>query len=221
MFNFLIKILDFVYKKKCYFCGSSYYNTLMCDRCYDKIEELSLGTILNISGVKIYSCCHYVKEMQKLIRGVKYHNQKELAHFQAKFMYEYFKKIMPQGAQYTIIPVPLHKKRLKQRKFNHMELVANQLSILSGWAVQTDLIERIKETKPQYKLKKKEREENLANAFSVYPEKYNGMTLLIIDDILTTGSTLAEMIKTFQANGINKMVCLTTSTVYGASVNVQ
>ena len=106
MFNFLIKILDFVYKKKCYFCGSSYYNTLMCDRCYDKIEELSLGTILNISGVKIYSCCHYVKEMQKLIRGVKYHNQKELAHFQAKFMYENFKKIMPQGAQYTIIPVP-------------------------------------------------------------------------------------------------------------------
>ncbi len=221
MFNFLIKILDFVYKKKCYFCGSSYYNTLMCDRCYDKIEELSLGTILNISGVKIYSCCHYVKEMQKLIRGVKYHNQRELAHFQAKFMYEYFKKIIPQGTQYTIIPVPLHKKRLKQRKFNHMELVANQLSILSGWEVQTDLIERIKETKPQYKLKKKEREENLANAFKVHPEKYNGKTLLVIDDILTTGSTLAEMIKTFQSNGINKIVCLTTSTVHGASVNVQ
>ncbi len=221
MFNFLIKILDFVYKKKCYFCRSSYYNTLMCEKCYDKIEELSLSPILTISNVKIYSSCHYIKEMQRLIRGVKYHNQKDLAYFQAKFMYEYFIKIVGQNTRFTIIPVPLHKKRYKQRKFNHMEIVANELAKLSGWNVKTNLIERIKNTKPQYKLKKKEREENLANAFKVYQQNYNDENLLIIDDILTTGSTLSEMIKEFQKNEINKIVCLTTSTVHGASVNIQ
>ena len=221
MFKFLIKILDFVYKKKCYFCRSSYHNTLMCEKCYDKIEELSLGAILTVSDVKIYSCCHYVKEMQKLIRGVKYHNQKDLAYFQAKFMYEYFQKINKENNSFVIVPVPLHKKRQKQRKFNHMELVANEFSKMSGWEVKTNLIERIKETKPQYKLNKKEREENLANAFKVYPENYECENLLIIDDILTTGSTLMEMIKEFKQNKITKITCLTTSTVHGASVNVQ
>ena len=221
MFNFLIKILDFVYKKKCYFCRSSYHNTLMCDNCYDKIEELSLSPILNISNIKIYSSCHYVKEMQKLIRGVKYHNQKDLAYYQAKFMYEYFVKIIPQNTYFTIVPVPLHKKRHKQRKFNHMELVANELSKMSGWEVKTNLIERIKNTKPQYKLKKKERIENLANAFKVHSQNYNNENLLIIDDILTTGSTLCEMIKEFKKHNIDKITCLTTSTVHGASVNIQ
>ena len=221
MFNFLIKLLDFIYKKKCYFCRSSYHNTLMCENCYNKIEELSLCPILTISGIKIYSSCHYVKEMQKLIRGVKYHNQKELAYYQAKFMYEYFIKIINNDTTFTIIPVPLHKKRQKQRKFNHMELVANELSKLSGWKINTNLITRIKETKPQYKLKKEERIKNLENAFKVHPQNYNNENLLIIDDILTTGSTLSEMIKEFKKHNINKITGLTTSTVHGSSINIQ
>jgi len=221
MLKYLIKILDFVYKKKCYFCRSSYENMIMCHNCYDAIEELSPYPILTINGVKVYSCCHYVKEMQKLIRGVKYHNQKDLAYYQAKFMYEYFIKIAGENAKYTIVPVPLHKKRYKQRKYNHMELVANELSKLTGWKVNVKLIERIKETKPQYKLKKPEREANLKNAFKVYTDNYEFDNLLIIDDILTTGSTLREMIITFQQSGITKLTCLTTSTVHGNSVNLQ
>ena len=221
MFNFLLKILDFVYKKKCYFCGSSYYNSVMCEKCYDKIEELSLGSILTIQDVKVYSCTFYAKEMQKLIRGVKYHNQKELAVFQAKFMYDYFKKIIEKNTDFVIIPVPMHKNKYKQRKYNHMELVAEELAVISGWKVKTDLIIRVKETKPQYKLKMKERIENLAGAFKVLPENYKGENLLIIDDILTTGSTLTEMIKELNANGIKKITCLTSSSVHGASVNIQ
>ncbi len=221
MLNYLIKILDFVYKKKCYFCSSSYENTIMCQRCYDAIEELPLYPVLTINGIKIYSCCYYAKEMQKLIRGIKYHNQKELAFYQAKFMYEYFMKIVGESAKYTIVPVPLHKTRYKQRKYNHMELVAQELSKLSGWRVNTLLIERIKDTKPQYKLKKVEREENLKNAFKVYTDNYNLDNLLIIDDILTTGSTLREIITSLQKSGISKITCLTTTTVCGDAINIQ
>ena len=221
MFKFLLKILDFVYKKKCYFCSSSYYNSVMCEKCYDKMEELSLGVIRELLGIKVYACSFYAKEMQKLIRGVKYHNQKELAYYQAKFMYDYFVKIVGENANFTIIPVPMHKSKYKQRKYNHMELVADELAILSGWKVKTNLIERIKETKPQYKLSTKERMENLAGAFKVNPENYQGDNLLIIDDILTTGSTLTEMIKELFSNKIENITCLTTSTVHGSSINVQ
>lgn len=221
MFNFLIKILDFVYKKKCYFCGSSHENALMCQRCYDKIAPFAPGVIQKILGVNIYVCCFYEKEMQRLIRGIKYHGKKELAKYQARFMYEYFRKINTLNVKYLIVPVPLHKKRYKQRKYNHMEEVAKELAILTGWDVCTDLIVRIKETKPQYKLKTKQRQENLHNAFKVFDKNYNGENILIIDDILTTGSTLSEIIKTFHNVGIVKLTGLITSTVHGNSVNIQ
>ena len=61
-------------------------------------------------------------------------------------------------------------------------------------------------------LNRKQRLENLSKAFVVEKEFYKGKTLLIIDDICTTGSTFEEMIKTLQENGINNIVCFATST---------
>lgn len=220
MFKFLLKILDYVYRRKCYFCRTSYENTIMCQKCYDNIQPLSYNPVKHINGVKVYSASSYTKEMQKLIRGLKYHNQRDLAYFQAKFMYEYFIKTQDGKNDFVIIPVPLHKKRHKKRKYNHMELVAEELSKLTGWSVNTELIVRVKETKPQYKLKKFEREENLKDAFKILPQNYNGENLLIIDDILTTGSTFNEMIKTLNQANINKITCLSASTVYASCVNV-
>ena len=94
-----------------------------------------------------------------------------------------------------------------------MDLVAEEFAKLSGFACNFDLVKRIKETKPQYKLSRKERLENLSGAFEVDKESYNDKNILILDDICTTGSTFEEMIKTFQKNGINKITCFATSTV--------
>ena len=221
MKNFFNSLLDLIYRKKCYFCGNSKQSIKMCDECYEKLDFSEFKANRIIDGVDIYCAGIYTKELQKLIRGLKYHRQKDLAYFQAKFMYEYFSKIFDKKENFLIIPVPMHKKRFKQRKYNHMDLVADELSKLTGWKVNTKLIQRIKETKPQYKLNTKEREENLKNAFKVTKENYNGEKLLLIDDILTTGSTLTEIIKTLNKEGITNIVGLTTSCVYGSSVNIQ
>ena len=93
-----------------------------------------------------------------------------------------------------------------------MELVAEELSKMSGFKCNFDLIKRIKDTKPQYKLNRTERLQNLADAFVINKDLYKGKTLLIIDDICTTGSTFEEMIKIFKANNINDIVCFSTST---------
>ena len=74
------------------------------------------------------------------------------------------------------------------------------------------MIKRVKDTKPQYKLNRQERMKNLARAFIVNKEVYNNKALLILDDICTTGSTFEEMIKTFKNNGIDNLVCISTST---------
>ena len=211
MIKFLIKILDFVYRKKCYICGNSDSGEVMCSECYAKINPLALLPNRIIDGVKIYSACRYENEIKKLIRGVKYHNQKELAKYQAKFMYSYFVKIVGENFQCAVVPVPMHKSRQRKRKYNHMELVGEELCNLSGWELKTNLIERIKDTQPQYNLHTKEREENLKGAFKVNIENYNGEYILLIDDIVTTGSTMAEMIKTLKSAGIDKIAGLTTA----------
>jgi len=112
---------------------------------------------------------------------------------------------------FEIIPMPSHQKRLKQRKYNHINLIAAEFSKLTGYSVNTELISRIKDTKPQYKLNRIQRLENLKGAFSINKEKYTGKNLLLLDDICTTGVTLQEMIKILNKLEINKLCGLVLS----------
>lgn len=213
MKNFLNSLLDLIYKKKCYFCGKSKYSLKMCPECFEKLEFNDFSASRIINSVDIYCAGVYTKELQKLIRGLKYHNQRDLAYYQAKFMYDYFLNLdVLKGKDFELVPVPQHEKRIKQRKYNHMELVCIEFSKLTGFKCNFELIKRVKDTKPQYKLNRQERMKNLARAFIVNKEVYNNKALLILDDICTTGSTFEEMIKTFKNNGIDNLVCISTST---------
>lgn len=204
-------LLDFIYKKRCYFCRSSRENTKMCKKCYDTIDFLPPYPVMKILNKQVYSASVYAKNLQKLIRGIKYHNQTELAHFQAKIMYDFWQTLPVSEEKFVIVPVPLHKKRLKDRKYNHMALVAEEFAKFTGYTINDNLIHRIKETKPQYRLSIKERESNLKDAFKVDKSSYDGENLLIIDDILTTGSTLKAMIQTFIDADIYNITAFTTS----------
>ncbi len=213
MKDFLVGLLDWIYKKKCYFCRRSHACVKMCSECYDKLEPLALKIDRVVEGKKIYCCGVYSKELQKLIRGLKYHNQRDLAHYQAKFMYEYWQKIA-KDEKFIVIPVPLHKNRMKKRKYNHMELVGEEFCKLSGYTLNVDLIKRIKDTAAQYRLKRAQRLVNLADAFEVDENAYSGGKILLIDDICTTGSTFEEMIREFKKHKIDDIVCLAATTPF-------
>ena len=205
--------LDLIYRKKCYFCGNSKYSVKMCPKCFDELEHTSFVPNRVINGADVYCAGLYTKNLQKLIRGLKYHKQKELAYYQAKFMYDYFLNIEKcKNKEYLLVPVPLHKNRIKSRKYNHMELVCEVFSNLSGFECNFELIKRIKDTKAQYNLNRKERMSNLNGAFEVNIETYNHKPILILDDICTTGSTFEEMISTMNKSGIIDITCFTTST---------
>lgn len=212
--NIFEQLLDLIYKKRCYFCRKTSESTVMCKSCYDQIDVLppsSLQDFDGIVGVPVFSASIYGKNIQKLIRGVKYHNQRELALFQARLMFEFWENVQEKNSDYAIVPVPLFKSRERKRRYNHMLLVAKEFSKLSGYEVKNDLIKRIKNTKPQYKLTTEERKNNLHGAFEVNKTKYNGENILLIDDIYTTGSTLSEMVKELRRSDIEKITCLTTS----------
>ena len=210
MKKFLESLLDLIYRKKCYFCGKSKDSLKMCSECFDELCYADINVCRVIDGVNVYVSGIYEKNLQKLIRGLKYHKQKELAYYLAKFMYEYFEKLGI-NKTFQVIPVPLHKNRVKKRKYNHMELVAEEFCKLSGFTPNFELIERIKDTKPQYKLSRQERLKNLAGAFKVYKDKNLPLPILLMDDICTTGSTFEEMIKALKKEGLKDIVCFASS----------
>ena len=210
MKKFLNSVLNLIYKQKCYFCGKSKHSVKMCPDCYEQLlfSELKPNRIIN--SVNVYSCGIYEKILQKLIRGLKYHKQKALAYYLAKFMYEYFSKLNLAG-NFQVVPVPLHKNRIKKRKYNHMELAAEEFCKLSGYTPNYELIKRVKDTKPQYKLSRAERMQNLSKAFDVDKSKMLPLPILLIDDICTTGATFEEMINALNKEGITDIVCLSSS----------
>jgi len=210
MKKFLTSILDLIYKKKCYFCGKSKFSLKMCPNCYDLLQYNDFRPNRIIDGVDVYSCGIYEKNLQKLIRGLKYHKQKELAYYLAKFMYEYFEKLNL-DKEFQVVAVPLHKNRMKKRKYNHMELVSEEFVKMLGVSSNFELIKRVKDTKPQYKLSKIQRKENLFDAFKVDTSKDLHKSVLILDDICSSGSTFEEMIRTLKNAGIRDIVCLSAS----------
>lgn len=213
MLQKLSNLLDWIYKKKCYFCRSSKEAVKMCSKCYDDMDFLPVQINRIIEGKKVYCAGVYSKNLQKLIRGLKYHNQKDLAYYLAKFMAEYFSKITDK-TDFEIIPVPIYPKREKKRKYNHMNLVGEELARITSNSLNKNLIKRVKDTKPQYKLKRHERLQNLNGAFEVNKSNYTGKTLLLIDDICTTGSTFEEMIKEFAKHGITDIICFAATTPF-------
>ncbi|MBP3820769.1 ComF family protein [bacterium] len=214
MKEFIIGLLDWIYKKKCYFCGKSKECVKMCSSCFEELDFLPAAVNRNFNGTNIYCAGIYNKNLQKMIRGLKYHGQKDLAYYQAKFMWIYWQKLDIKK-DFQIIPVPIFEKRKKQRKYNHMELVAEEFSKLSGYETNFELIKRIKDTKAQYKLKKTQRIINLDKAFSVDKFKViENKSILIIDDICTTGSTFEEMIRELNKEGIYDITCFATTTPF-------
>ncbi len=213
MKDFFIGLLDWIYKKKCYFCKHSDECVRMCSKCYESLEHLRPEVNRIVQSKNIYCAGVYDKNLQKLIRGLKYHNQRELAKYLAKFMYEYW-LLIDGKSNFQVVPVPIYKTREKKRKYNHMNLVAEEFCNLSGCTLNIDLIKRIKNTKPQYNLKKHERENNLKNAFEVDESNLLPMKILILDDICTTGSTFEEMIKEFAKHNIFDITCFAATTPF-------
>jgi competence protein ComFC len=91
----------------------------------------------------------------------------------------------------VMIPVPLGKKRLKERGYNQVALVAEPLSYQLGWRYEPDALRKVRETRSQVGLNISQRGENVQDAYQADPNVVKNATVLIMDDVATTGSTIA------------------------------
>jgi len=109
-----------------------------------------------------------------------------------------------------IAPVPLHRWRLLKRRYNQSALLASAAAKITGKGVAVDLLVRHRPTDSQGHRNRKERHENVAGAFAVH-EKYNvqGKTIVLVDDVLTSGATVNECAKTLFKAGAKAVYVLT------------
>jgi len=109
-----------------------------------------------------------------------------------------------------LVPVPLHRARLKKRGFNQSFLLATELSRLIGVPTRP-LLRRTRNTPPQVGLKGEARTKNVRGAFSTSDQfaPFAGARLLLIDDVFTTGATLSEAAKALRKAGASEVCALT------------
>lgn len=133
--------------------------------------------------------------------------------YESMIQNEAFISLLNKEKNIFCIPVPLYSKKLHRRGYNQSGLIANNLSNKFGWSY-VDCLIRVRETKPQFGLTKKERIQNMKNAFSLRSnfkiKSRIKKTAFVVDDLLTTGITIREAAKVLKKNGFEKVfgLCL-------------
>ena len=147
----------------------------------------------------------YSDSMKKSMYAFKYNNRREYAQFYADAIAEKYGDIIKIWGPQVIVPVPLHKARLRKRGYNQAEILAKALSRRLGIPVDAGCLLRIKNTTPQKKLNDRQRCNNINNAFQMTKYSVEYKKILLIDDIYTTGATINECAMVMKKSGVEKV----------------
>lgn len=138
---------------------------------------------------------YFDQELRELIYGLKYQNKLEYARILGELLAE---KLDITGVE-AIVAVPLFKTRFRDRGYNQAELIAESLAEILNIPLLKNAVIRRKDTPSQTHLTANQRNKNLHNAFQIQPKKFEGLThIAIIDDVITTGSTMQSLAKKLQ-----------------------
>jgi ComF family protein len=197
--------MSLIYPRRCEACSNLLFKheIFICNYCVlnlpksnyhkqpgNELEQVFAGRIPFESAT-----CFYVFEksgrVQRLLHHIKYQGQKDLAaHIGKQYAKELLKDKGTLGFD-AVIPVPLHKNKLKQRGFNQSEWFAKGIVEAAQVPLDTMSLERVAETATQTRKKKYERWENVEGIFRL-SEKHDlkEKHVLLVDDVITTGATL-------------------------------
>lgn len=231
------KSLDLILPIKCITC-SNHVNEIgsLCGFCWAKIDFITepmcktCGFPLEKGAKEGSLCGHCITEepefdlarsvfcyndnSKKLIIDFKYSDRLHAANRFAEWIIYAGRDVMDE-VDY-IVPVPLHWKRLFQRRYNQSALITNVLSKKTGIESLPMALERKKHTPPQASLTRRQRLNNLKGAFKVNLKQkglIKGKNVLLVDDVTTTGTTIKECTKVLRKAGAEKVFVLTLARV--------
>lgn len=144
-----------------------------------------------------YAAFTYAYPVDTLIQALKYGGQLALADLFARALQ---RRIVHADHIDLIAPLPLHPRRLSERGFNQAAEIAKVLSRLCGICMDAKLARRVRNTAPQTELPWRERASNMRQAFACGRD-LAGLSIAVVDDVMTTGATLDEFARTLKKSG--------------------
>jgi len=223
--------LDFIFPKKCVNCGKfGQYFCLKCFSKIEYVENPVCPVCQRQAvGGKIHPKCQTKYTLDGLVVACRYRDPVKIAIQKIKYKWVYdiekvlvdllstqiYKFSIPQKV--ILVPVPLHKKRKNWRGFNQAEILAKDLS--NKFKVQySEILVRSRETKTQVGLNRDERKENVKGAFELRQTnlvqgkpfdfaqgkiitEVSGKNIILVDDVYTSGATMAECAKVLKKSG--------------------
>lgn len=207
-YSYAIKIL---YPNMCIFCGEIFEineKVFVCPSCKESLEHYTYpNEEEDINKAKAYSIFKYDGMVRSMLHRFKFHYHPEYSKGIVELITEKLPKNLS-GFDY-VVAIPMHPKKQRKRGFDQTYLIAKQLSEELNIPFAENKLIRIKNTKPQFKLKKHERIKNIKNAFKVTStDFFKDKSIILIDDIYTTGITSRECKQLLLNNGADKVLIL-------------
>jgi len=234
MKKFLLGLVNFFYPITCSVCGKNLNylsQTRICSKCKESFPTIKnlicqrCGMPLEDGGEHCYICrkdprkYHFDKmrsvylyrdPLRSLILKFKYLNRTFLAKDFALYMCEEMRLHNFYKDVDFIVPVPVNILRKIKRGYNQAELLADEISLKMNIPVLKKVLFRRRITKPQFKLSKFERFENIKNSFFVKNRSIlKNKTILLIDDIVTTSATVSDCSLALKTSSVKKVHVLT------------
>jgi ComF family protein len=198
------RLLDLVFPRRCVACNRG--TDLLCSSCQNEIELIEPPVCplcgrsmpaprrclscqrmpLRISGIRAVG--YLDGPLRTAIHRFKYSNVRGLAAILGRLaVASLLRYDLPVD---TIVPVPLHVRRLRERGYNQASLLAAEIGSATGLPVVDDVLVRVRSTIPQVGLTARSRRENVRGAFGCTSARLKGHHVLLVDDVCTTGATL-------------------------------
>lgn len=234
--DLLKNLVNIVYPKACLICKAkpktaSSSDNFVCPECWAKAKRnmppfcSSCGRHLQRPLQKICAPCirrplHFDRAfspfvyegvIKELIHQFKYKNKNYLGADLSRLMFEFIREYnLPLDYLDSVVPVPLHKTRLREREFNQAHVLSRHIAEKSHKPLLEDCLNRRRPGRTQTELEAQERFLNVRDAFAVAKnELVKGKNILLVDDVLTSGATCSEAAKTLKKAGANIVFVLT------------
>jgi ComF family protein len=179
---------------------------LVCERCEMGPDPAYAWSV---------AVCEYSGAIRQSIHVMKYHRRSALGRPLGEMLAGYLRGAGPplipeecndvSTAFDLIVPVPLHPAHLRRRTFNQAERIALPVAESFGWQIDAAGVRRVSGTRTQTRLDPVARSENVRGVFAAEPHRFDGRSVLIIDDVLTTTSTAREVARVVRDAGARRI----------------
>jgi ComF family protein len=200
------QLLSVFLESRCEFCQRT-TSDILCEYCWQKLSsnQLPKSDRLKLYQTQaIFSWGIYDGQLKRAIALMKYEGKPEIAQVLGTLLGQAWQEseLSKLLSQVTVVPIPLHSKKQRERGFNQAEVMARSFCQITGYKLNTQVLIRVKETEAMFNLENlAARAKNIQGALRV-GGKLPQYPVLLLDDIHTTGTTVQESIKVLQQKQI-------------------